>query len=83
VIQKPPRSFSSSVEWPRRYRLRSGAASRSARVSGSTGVGVLGTVSFGLLNRKSQVRRKVLPKPIAGRGSGFLKRPSPSCGEAV
>ena len=82
VIQKSPRSLINIVEWPRRNRLRSGAASSAARVKGSTGSGAFGTVVFGLLSNTFQMIPSVLARPSAGLGAGLRKRPSAAWGEA-
>ena len=52
VIQNPPCSLISRVEWPRRNRLRSGAASSSARVSVATGSGARGHGVVGFVEQE-------------------------------
>jgi len=81
VIHQPPRSFISSVEWPRRYRLRSGAAARSAGVSRCTGRGAAGSVSFGLLKKKSHITLASGWGALAGRGWMLRKRPADDWGD--
>src|SRR5690606_16942962 len=74
--------FNSTVEWPSRNRLRSGAANSCARVSAATGTGAVGTVVSGLLKKKFHMIRAVLATPSAGLGAGLRKRPSADCGES-
>ncbi|MNL66726.1 hypothetical protein D3C87_1912360 [compost metagenome] len=76
VSQKRPRSFIRMVEWPRRYRLRSGAACRSAKVMGRTGIVCAGTVPRGLAKKNVHMSFTPCQKPSEGRGSGLRKRPS-------
>ena len=52
----------------RRYRLRSGAASSSARVSLCTGIGACGSVFFGLLKKKSHIVDAPGSAAVAGLG---------------
>ena len=76
VSQNWPCSLSSMVEWPRRHRLRSGALSRSACVSGSTWGGCAGTASAGFSVMKRHMMARVLPKPGAWRGAALRNLPS-------
>ncbi len=76
VSQNWPLSFSSTVEWPRRNRLWSGAASKSARLSACTGIGWRGTVSAGLSNRKRSMMPRPLKKPILCMRTGLRNLPA-------
>ena len=81
VSQNLPSSLSSMVECPRRHRLRSGAASRSACVSGLTSMGLAGTVLAGLSVAKRQKMATVLKKPGAWRGATLRNLPSTYWGD--
>ncbi|MNW08341.1 hypothetical protein D3C71_2051080 [compost metagenome] len=70
------------VEWPRRHRLWSGAASTSAWVSGLTSMGLLGTVLAGLSVANFQKMATVLKKPGAWRGATLRNLPSWYWGDA-
>ncbi len=75
VSQNRPCSLSSMVEWPRRHRLMSGAAAKSAWVSGSTCSGWAGTASAGLSVMKRHRMLRVLAKPGACRGAALRNLP--------
>ena len=78
VSQNCPPTFNSMVECPRRHRLPSGAASRSVRSTGCTGMGARGTVSASLPVAKFHSTLAVLAAPSDWRGLALRYLP-PSC----
>ena len=81
MSQKRPRSFSSTVEWPRRNSVRSGAASNWSFVSACTSIGRSGTVPAGLWNMTSQKIPSIFQKPCSGSTAGLRNRPSAHWGD--
>ncbi|CBJ35779.1 protein of unknown function (plasmid) [Ralstonia solanacearum PSI07] len=75
VSQKTPRSLSSTVEWPNRNSVRSGAPSSASRVKAWVGTGWSGTVSAGLF-KKAHIKRNPSRKPVLGLLIGLRNRPS-------
>jgi hypothetical protein len=75
VNHQPPRSFISKVEWPRRYRLRSGARFSSVVLSGKTGSALPGSESAGLLKKNFHSVPASGLGLLAGRGCVLRKRP--------
>jgi len=76
VSQYRPSSLRSMVEWPRRHRLASGAASMSAAVSGCTGSGAPGTAVFGFAVQAFQIMASISATPWRRRATALRKRPS-------
>ena len=83
VSQNSPASLSSSVEWPRRNRLASGAAASVAASSGCTGIGARGTVVSGFWVSTRQAMPSPFLKPGELRGATLWNLPSRRCGEGV
>ncbi len=76
VSQKRPRSLSSTVEWPRRNSVRSGACSSWSRVRGCVGSARSGTVSAGRLKKKVHIRPSPCQKPCRGLLTALRNLPS-------
>ena len=81
VSQNSPPSLSSSVEWPSRNRLASGAAARATASSGATGIGARGTVVSGFCVRTRHMSATVFRKPVGRRGATLRNLPSRNCGD--
>ncbi len=70
------RSLSSTVEWPRRNSVRSGACSSWSRVRGCVGSARSGTVSAGRLKKKVHIRPSPCQKPCRGLLTALRNLPS-------